>query len=292
MMALRFWGVSAAALALTACEKEATFTEPLPSYAAIHWVNAVPDTNQQDMRVIDIVSNAGLFDANFRGSNMFYQPIEAGTRSIRIFLSSTDPAIASQVLHNGNLSLTAGTGYTFIHMGFARTGSTPTRQGILITDAPPTPAGNTVALRVINAGVGPAGGAVDIWFVKRPVNTATADSLPDTRSAAGVAFGAASAYVTVGTDTVAADSLRIIVTAAGTKTPILNAGGVNGVKAPVGAAGTTVANPIAGTRVRESVLTAVVVPPSVAGSQGTQGFTTPSALYLVDRRPPNTVPDP
>ena len=292
MTALRFLGVSAAALAFVACEKEATFSEPLPDYAGIHWVNAVPDTNQQDIRIIDIVSNAGLFDANFRGSNMFYQPIEAGSRSVRIFLSSTDPAIASQVLQNSTLNLTANSGYTFIHAGFARTGSTPARQAILIADAPPSPAGNTVALRIINAGVGPAAGNVDIWFVKHPVNVATADSLPDARAAANVAFGAASAYVTLGTDTVTADSLRIIVTATGTKTPILSTGGLNGVKAPAGTAGTLTANPIPGTRVAGSVLTAVVVPPSVAGSQGTQGFTTPSAVYLVDRRPANTVPVP
>jgi hypothetical protein len=244
------------------------------------------------MRVVDIVSNAGLFDANFRGSNMFYQPIEAGARSVRIFLSSTDPAISSQVLQNSTLTLTAGSSYTYIHAGFARTGSTPARQAILIQDTPPAPAGNQVALRIINAGVGPASGSVDVWFVKHPVNTATADSLPDARSAANVAFGAASAYVTFGTDTVAADSLRIVVTAVGTKTPILSANGLNGVKAPVGLAGTLTTNPIPGTRVAGSVLTAVVVPPSVVGSQGTQGFTTPSALYLVDRRPANTVTPP
>src|SRR5260221_9015187 len=86
------------------CKKEATFTEPLPDYAAIHWLNAVPDTGQQDIRVIDIVSNAGLFDANFRGANMYYQPIQAGARTLRIFQRSPADPIARHGVTTTTLS--------------------------------------------------------------------------------------------------------------------------------------------------------------------------------------------
>src|SRR6266850_4734029 len=98
MTRLQFSAICALAAVASACSKEQSFTEPLPPLAAIHWVNAVPDTGQQDMRIVDIVSNAGLFDADFRGSNMFYQPIEAGSRTVRIFNSSSDPLISTQVL--------------------------------------------------------------------------------------------------------------------------------------------------------------------------------------------------
>ena len=61
---------------------------------------------------------------------------------------------------------------------------------------------------------------------------------------------------------------------------------------PAGVAGTSSADPIAGARVAGSVMTAVLVPPSVVGSAAPQGgaFAAPSAVILVDRRPPKTTP--
>jgi hypothetical protein len=288
MTRLQFSAICALAFG-AACTKEQSFTEPLPPLAAVHWVNAVPDTGQQDLRIVDIVSNAGLFDADFRGSTMFYQAIEAGSRTLRIFMSSTtNQQIASTVLTESSLNLTAGAQYTVIHSGFAR-GGAPAKAVTVIQDNPPTPAVGQIAVRVINAAAGL--GAVDVWFRPHAVNVATADSLPDTRDAAAVAFGTASTYAAKPVDATGTDSIRIIVTAAGTKTPILF-GGVNGLKAPAGLAGDIINNPIAGTRVAQSVLTAVVVPASVAGSQAPQGgaFGSPSAVFLVDRRPPNTAP--
>ena len=43
MTPLRSLAICAMATAVVGCTKEATFFEPLPDYAAIHWVNAVPD---------------------------------------------------------------------------------------------------------------------------------------------------------------------------------------------------------------------------------------------------------
>jgi len=282
MTLLRFSAFCGFAAALTGCTREATFTEPLPPLAGIHWINAVPDTGQQDIRVIDIVSNAGLFDANFRGSNMFYQRIEAGSRTVRIFNSSTDPVIASQILQETTVPVTANASYTFIHAGFARTGGTPARTVLIMPDTPPTPAAGQVAVRAINAGAGL--GNVDVFVVKRPVTPAGADSLPDTPAAANIAFGAAGAYLSAAVDAVAADTIRVVFTTAGTKTVLA------AVLAPAGVVGTTTVNPIAGSRIAQSVLTAVLVPRSVAGSQAPAAFTTPSTVYLVDRRPPNTAP--
>jgi len=284
MTLLRSTAICAAALGVLGCKKDATFTEPIPDYAGIHWLNAVPDTGQQDIRVIDIVSNAGLFDANFRGSNMFYEPIETGARTVRIFNSSSVDTIASQVLATTTVTTAVGQGYTFIHAGFARTGQTPARAVLVIPDAPPTPAAGQIAVRAINVGAGL--GNVDVFLVKRPVVATTVDSLPDARAASNVAFGTAGAYVAVGADTLAADTLRVVFTTTGTKTVLA------AVLAPAGVVGTTVVNPIAGSRVAGSVLTAVLVPRSVAGSAAPQtaAFTVPSTVYFVDRRPANTAP--
>lgn len=278
MTSFRSLVVCATVVGALGCEKEATFVEPLPDYAAIHWVNAVPDTMQQDYRVVDIVSNAGLFDANFRGNNMFYQGIEAGSRTVRVFLSDTIPAVASQVLQESTLSLNVGTNYTFIHAGFARTGQLPARTVILLQDQPATPAAGQIGIRVINAGAGL--GNVDAWVVKHAVNATTVDSLSDARPVTNLAFGAVGAYASFPRDSLTTDSVRVVFTATGTKTPILAS-----VLAPVGDPGTATAAPIAGARVGLSVLSAVLVPRSVAGSLAPAAFTTPTVLYLVDRRP-------
>lgn len=275
MTALRFCALSGVVILGIGCSKEKTFTEPLPPLAAIHFLNAVPDTMQLDFRVVDIVSNAGFFDANFRDGNMFYTGIEAGNREIRVFLSSTNPSIASQVFWDSTLALTAATNYTLIQAGFARTGQSPARATWVLTDNPPAPGAGNIGLRVVNAGAGM--GNVDV-----NVTHHAADTLPDTPLLGNVAYATASAYLTLPVDAVAADSSRVVITAAGTKTPVLAA-----VKLPTGLAGTATTDPIAGARVAGSVLSAVIVPPSVAGSAAPQTapFTVPTAVFLVDKRP-------
>ena len=291
MTPLRSLAICAAAIAVFGCTPDATFFEPLPDYAAIHWVNAVPDTGQQDMRLVDIVSDAGLYDANYRGSNMFYQTIEAGSHTVKIFNSDTTPAISSTFFQETTLALTANASYTFIHAGFARTGSTPARTVLLIPDTPPTPGAGQVAVRAINAGAGL--GAVDVFIVRKVVNPATVDSLPDARAATNIAFGGQSAYLTVAVDdtsAAAAQAMRVIFTTAGTKT-VLDTNALSN-KAPAGVFGTPALDPIAGSRIAGSVLTAVLVPRPVAGSkaQQTAADTLRSTVYLVDRRPPSTTP--
>ncbi len=282
MMQFRFSVPCVLVLAAVACSKDATFTEPTPPLAGIHWVHAVPDTGQEDYRVVDIVSNAGLYDATYRGSNMFYQGIEAGARHIRIFNSSTDATIAQQVLTDMTFDFTADQSYTLINMGFARTGSTPARLVRVVTDDAADPGTDSIGFRVIHAGAGM--GNVDVNLIRHRADTLT---LPVTPLLGNIAYDSVGAYLKVAADVAAADSLRVVVTAAGTTTPILANVGL-----PPGEAGNTTKNPIAGARVPHSVMTAILVAPSVAGSATNISrppvFTTPSAVILVDRRPPNT----
>jgi uncharacterized protein DUF4397 len=284
MTRLRFSLCSALVVAV-GCSKDATFTEPIPPQAAVHWMEAVPDTMSMDLRPIDIISNAGLFDAVFRGSNMFYQGIEAGNRHIRIFLSGPNPVNASTIVLDTTISLTAANSYTVIHTGFARTGSIPGRTLWVVPDGAADPGATNIGLRVLHAGVGI--GNIDIRFKRH-----AADTLLDTPDVGNLAYKGIGNYFTVVRDSAAADSLRIVVTAAGTKTPVLFAAATGGLKLPAGLAGTTTSNPIAGSRVAGSVITAVIVPASVAGSAAPQGgsFAAPSAVFFVDRRPPNTIP--
>ena len=295
MTSLRSLTICAAAVAILGCKKDATFVEPIPDYAAIHWLNAVPDTGQQDIRVVDIVSNAGLFDANFRGSNMFYQPIETGDRTVRIFNSSSVDTIASQVLTTTTLTTTVGQGYTFIHAGFARTGGTPARTVLVIPDNPPAPAAGEVGLRFINAAAGL--GNLDFNVIRKG-----SDTLPDLPLRGNIAFGTAATYSGVKADSMRVfhpragvdsivfyDTLRVVVTAAGTKAPVLFT-----TILPLGSPNTInqVVQPIAGGALVGSVITTVAVPRSVAGSQAPAGFTTPAGIVFVDRRPPSLNPTP
>lgn len=297
MMPLRSLAICAAAAAVLGCQKDATFTEPIPDYAAIHWLNAVPDTGQQDIRVIDIVSNAGLFDANYRGANMFYQPIESGARTVRIFNSSNVDTIASQVLTTTTVNTTVGQGYTFIHAGFARTGGTPARTVLVIPDNPAAPAGGSVGVRFINAAAGL--GNLDFNVTRKG-----SDTLPDLPLRGNIAFGTAATYANVPADSMRVfhprtgvdsivfyDTLRVVVTAAGTKTPILFT-----TILPLGSPNTInqVVQPIAGGAIAGSVITTVAVPRSVAGSAAPQtaAFLVPAGIVFVDRRPTTLSPAP
>ena len=247
------------------CKKDATFLELPPPQAAVHWVHAVPDTGEMDMRPTDIISNAGLFDAVFRGSNMFYQGIDAGTRQIRAFMSSSNPAITGTPIIDTSVTLTANTGYTMIHTGFARAGATPGRRLLVVPDAPPTLAAGKIAIRVINAAPSIAGAtpapadttlASDV-FVRSLSNITTAGT-PDLTN---VPYGQASGYVVLDTG-----SYWVGLRTTGSTGPLYAQ-----VAVPLGTAGTTVSNPIAGSRVAGSVLTMVLLPRSVTPSTAPQG---------------------
>jgi Domain of unknown function (DUF4397) len=279
MNPLRFLLLATAPVAFAACSKDATFVETNPPQAALHWVNAVADTSALDMRPIDIVTNAGLFSATFRSSNTYYQGIDAGTHRIRIFVHDSSPTIAGVPIFDSTVAFAGSSGYTAIYAGFARTGSSPAAGFRVIPDDPPAPGAGEIGYRVVNAGAGL--GAVDVNFVRH-----AADTLPDVPQIANLAYLAGSTYTLAARDSAGADSLRVVVTAAGTKTPRL----VN-LKLPTGVAGDSLSNPIAGSRVIGSVITAIIVSASVVGSKAPQGgaFAAPSAVFLVDRRPANTV---
>lgn len=268
--------------AVAGCKKDPTFQQPIPPQAALHWVNAVPDTGILDIRPIDIITNAALMDAPFRGANQFYQGIDAGTRRIRAFLSSTDPTITGVPILDTTVSLAADNSYSLIYAGFARTGSTPGRALWVVPDTPADPGANQIGIRILHAGAGV--GNIDINVTRR-----AADTLPDAPLLANASYKSISNYFAFVRDTITADSLRVVVTAAGTKTPVLFS-----LRLPPGTAGTITNNPIPGVRVAGSVFTAVIVPPSVVGSGAPQGgtFAAASAVFLADRRPPNTIPAP
>jgi hypothetical protein len=267
------------ALCIVACGLVACGEDKLgapPPIGALRFVNAVADTSAMDFRVVDIIGNAPQFLENTFRAATPYQAVEAGNRHLKVFISPsrTDTLVGSPTVWDTTFTFVAGTNYTVVMTGFARTASAPALGMQIIQDDPSAPPAAQIRLRAINLGSGL--GAIDAFWRR------TAAPAPGTGFGTNLAFGGASAYAPL--DTAA---LQVAATATGTTTPTLA-----DVVGPPGVAGTPAANPIAGTRVAGSVLTAFLLPASVAGSAAPQGgaFAAPTILYVADRRPSMTVP--
>jgi hypothetical protein len=242
--------------------------------AGVRFINAVGDTGAMDFRVVDIVGESPqLLENTFRAATP-YQAVEAGSRHLRVFLtpSRTDTLVGSVVVWDTTFDFAEGVNYSVIMTGYAN----PTRgvplNMVITTDDATAPAAGQFGLRVINFGSGL--GSVDAY--SRRGTTAAPGTIYET----DVAFGEVGVYGVQATGT---DAYRVLVAPTGTTTALADVVG------PAGVAGTPSANPIAGTNVDGSVLTAIVVPASVLGT-GAGTFATPSVLFVADRRPAMTVP--
>ncbi len=264
--------LSLCGVSLAACDRNTSGTpfEPDP-LAALRFVNAVPDTMQLDYRIVDIVTNAGMFNANFRSNQAQYVPILAGNHTIRVFLSDSDVTVTQTVVNEGSYDFADGKHYTFIHSGFMRPGQTPGVSAAIVEDDPPTPGAGKVAIRVLNLAAGQ--GAIDVFL-----GTATSGLPAGTPKWTNVAFGTSTAYAEV--DTAA---YRVAATAAGTTTPLV----VANTAAPKGSPASGTSSAITGVEMAGSALTIVVFPRSVAGSLApqTSAFLAPAFAFLNDRRP-------
>jgi uncharacterized protein DUF4397 len=270
---------------LAACEKDGgPFFAPVDPLAYTRFIAAVPDTSAADFRFIDAVANSPFaLSLAFRGFTP-YQATSPGPRHLRIFPACTaaqtsagqcDPLLTSQVMIDTTLTFEAGKYYSVVWIGLARPGQTPADRIVVINDDAPAP-GTSIAVRVVNLGPGlntGAPGAVDVF-----ATAATGDPTPSTAFAANLAYLAASPYVTRPTG-----NLALRATAPGSTTVLAN------VAAPAGAPPDPAlsGSAIGGTGQAGSALTAFVFPRSTAGTLAPQtaAFTTPTIVYIVDRRP-------
>jgi len=256
MRRLPFTVVSLLALAL-ACKKDATFPEPAVPKAALTWVNAVSDTGQLDFRIVDIPTNAGFFDANFRAALVYPQGIETGARHIKVFQSDTLPQNSQVVVLDTTFTFQADQPYSFTIAGFARAGQTPAVRAFIESPTVPTPPAGQFGIRVLNlapslAGATPALADTTVSadaFVRK--TTLLPSGTPEITAAA---FGQATAYVMV--DTGAFYTIALTPTG-GAGTPVFVQAAL-----PHGQAGTAVSNPIGGSGIAGTVMTAVILPRS------------------------------
>ncbi len=269
------------ACGVTACAKDVVgVAHPPPPLAYVRYINAVPDTFNMDFRAVDQVTYSQPFlDVAFRGlGEGNYQGYQAGSRHIRVFLDpnpsgvtvAVSPTVVSTVMVDTTFNFVAGTYYTIVHIGGARTGAAVAEKFWIIVDALPTQSTANVAYRIINTAY--IQGPVDVYANATGTTTGTP-------AAAALAFETTTSYLTQ-----SPGPIIMKLTAPGTQNVV---GSAAGYTVQPGTAGTTAADPIYGSAIGGSVFTAFIFDASANGTVGA-AFPTPGVVFYPDLQPPRT----
>jgi hypothetical protein len=252
----------------------------LPPLAGLRYMAVVPDTIALDFRIVDIVAYApNQTAAAFRAGGLQYGvstggftplplPAAAGTHIIRVFLNSLNPAVASVILREDTVTLTAGLNYSYYLFGYA---NSPTNGALslrsLLTVDTATIAGANVAVRVLDLAGSLAGNPAGLGAVNldgRVALTTTAVPLPGAANYSNLAPGNLSSYVNYPVTT-AGQVYRLAMTPTGFASPVAFQAAL-----PVGTAGNSLLQPVPGTAVAGTGITAILVPRSIAGTGAPQ----------------------
>jgi hypothetical protein len=266
---------------LSACSTpdQVVATEDIPT-SGVRFIHAVPDTIAMDLRAVDIVEN-GQFQIPFRNnpvttsgitasSLIEFKNARAGSRHFRLFLDGSTAAVASTVIKDTTLTLTAGKNYTFLLMGSAKAGT----MKLSIIEENVTDPGTNVGLRVINT----TSGALDFR------QYATTGTLPAAPTWAAVPAYSLSAFVNA-----TPGPIKINAQPAGGGAALFDAQAITGSPALSGGATCTGTlrcdlDAIPGTTVAGSAVTAIAFPASTAGTGAAQ-FAAPGVSFMWDKRP-------
>jgi hypothetical protein len=263
-----------AVVAIAGCGSDKVTNPTFPPLAGVRFINSVSDTGALDFRAIDQIQFSPVANGlAYRGATEF-QPTEAKARHFRVFVTSQNAAITSHPIVDTTVTFAANTNYTMLLTGSAR----GTVQFVVITEAPPTPAANQIAVRTANNS--PA--AIDNYIVDS-VTTALSGS----PTMANIAPGAISQYVAMASGKQAAR-----VTPAGSATVSASQ---QGPRAPATLAGE---RPAAGVDSQGTAFTVIYFPASPSGSVGAPTTGTnrcgvaaqlatcnPTVVWFVDRLP-------
>jgi len=245
-----------------ACENDKVSTPTTPSHSDIRWINAVADTGAVDIRFVDQVDLSppgnGLAFRNTGSAFTTYNAAQSGSRHVRVFPTSLNINVTSQVLLDTVLVIPDGQRITYILTGASRTPGQ--LKFISVTDDLTAPAAGSISVRTVNL----SGGAINGYLL----NTTT-DAIPGTATFSNVAVNGASAYVS---RTAGAAALRF--TDPGSSTVNASAAG------PTAPAVITGAYPAAGVNSTGTSFSVYYFPKARAGS-----VSTPGAVWFVDRNP-------
>ena len=251
----------AGAVAVNACGSDKVTTPSIPPVAQVRFINAVNDTGALDMRAMDQIAFSPVANNLAYRSGTVYFPTSVGSRHFRVFPTSTNIAITSQIIDDESVTLTAGTRVTLLLTGSARA---KTAKFVIISDDTQAPPAGSISVRMVNASTG----AVNGYLVNAP-----ADPLPGSATFANVASFGTSSYVD---KTAGAAQLRAADPTSGTVTA-----SATGPAAPATLPGEF---PPAGVGSAGTKFSVYYFPAGVAGSP-TAAVTTPSLIWFVDRNP-------
>jgi hypothetical protein len=270
MRVSRFLLLAAGVTVLGACDDNDVVTTQPQNLARVRYVNALPDTGNVDIRMVDGPVANSPFASNlaFRGVTDWQGSLADRPRQIRVFNYGTTPELAATVLVDTTITFEANVDYTLVLTGSAVAG---TQQFVVYQEEIPRPPAGQVALRVVHAA--PGAGNVDAYLSVAPDTLAPGP----TPAVGGVAPFAVSDYLNI-----APAMVKAFVTAAGTTTVLASATGPAGNPNPG-----NLINPVAGTTAPGSALSAFVFPASTPGTAAPQtaAFRTPGIVYFVDRHP-------
>ena len=188
------------ACGVAACAKDVTgVTHTPPPLAYVRYINAVSDTFNMDFRAVDQVDLLPAVPQR-RVPRPWATATIRGIRPARVTFASSsiptrrnnttavDPTVVSTVMVDTTYTFTAGTYYTLVHVGNARTGAAVPEKLWIIQDALPAQTTSSVQYRVVN--VAPVQGAVDVY-----VRADGTTPLSGTPTASALAFQTATAYL-------------------------------------------------------------------------------------------------
>ena len=246
--------------ALSACGKDQVTTPSLPPLATVRFINAVNDTGGVDIRAMDQVSFSPVANnLQYRKATEYF-PTEAGVRHFRVFPTSTDINVTSQVLADVEVTLPEGTRATLLLTGSAKAGTL--LLWVIPDGTDPPPAGD-IGIRLVNT----ANQVVNGYITPR-----AGSGLLSSPTWGSVSHLAPTNYVFV-----PADSVAVQVTAAGSSIVAASNSGPDG---PATLAGEL---PAAGMNSPGTLFSAYYF---AAGAAGTSlEAVSASVLWFVDRNP-------
>lgn len=257
MRLTRFILLGVGSLLATACDSDSITEADLPPVAEVRYINAVADTGGVDIRMIDQVDLSPVGNNLAFRAGTLYQQGEAKARRIRVFPTSINPNVTSQVLLDTTITLQADTRITLLLTGASRTPGA--LRFVTIDDNAPAPPAGEISVRMVNASTGAASGYL--------VNTTTT-ALPGTATFANIASNATSAYVN---RAIGAAALRVTETGATVTASVAG---------PASPATPTGAFPAAGVSSAGTAFSAYYFPKARAGA-----VAAPSVVWFVDRNP-------
>lgn len=266
MRLFRFGLISAMTLAALGCkEQDVGPTQAvIPPLAFVRYINGVPDTLNTTVRWVDQIEFTPMSFANvpFRGMGQGgYQGLEAGARRFKVF--TYDPNLNSNTGSTGattseladtTFTFQAGKYYTLLHLGYARSGSTPRQRVYIIEDNLPA-VSSTLSLRAIHAALGAP--AVDVHATATATTSLTGSTPILTNVALTNGVTGISAYTSR-----AVGPFALQVAPAGTTTSVAAGTPTAGLSPSQSGA-----DAVGGSGQGGTVMTGIVFPPTVYGSR-------------------------